>query len=156
MSRYGDEAVQAMEWVYAALTGSQAVADALAAIEGHPVTPGDVEDRVWPEPAPSGTPYPFLTYSVAESLDTLAVGDEARIMSSVPMIVKAVDKARGYDRMAPLARAAYAAVHGHSNVPVADGGVMLSARRTGGIQYPEQGAGIEYRHLGHRLMVEIN
>lgn len=148
--RYGDEGVQAMEWAYARLTGSQEVADALGVpLEG-------VSDRVWPDPAPAGTEAPFIVYSAGEAQDTQAMGPFARIHSTVPLNVKGVDQSRTYDDLAPVARAIYAALVGRVGDDVSAGGTMLSARRIAGIQYPELGDGIEYRHLGHLLSVEIN
>lgn len=148
--RLGDEGVQAMEWLYATITGSQDVADSLGvALEALP-------DRVWPDPAPGGTVAPFIVFSVSESLDALAVGPQPRIFTTVPAIVKVLDEARDYSGAAPVARALYAALVAQPPTPLAEGGHMLSATRTGGVQYPEQADGIEYRHLGHLLSVEID
>lgn len=139
-----------MEWAYGLLTQSQALADAL----GVPLA--DLPDRVWPDPAPGGTPTPFVVFSASESLDRPALGPAPRIHTTVPMIVKGLDRARHYDGLAPVARAIYAALVARLNDPVSDGGMILTATREGGIQYPEQAQGVEYRHLGHLLSVEIN
>lgn len=148
--RFGDEGVQAMEWVYATLTASQELADALGVpLEG-------LGDRVWPDPAPSGTPTPFVVYSASEALDVPAFGPAPRIHSTVPLTVKGIDQARGYDALAPVARALYAALVSRVGDGLADGGTMLTASRVGTVQYPEVGDGIEYRHLGHLLSVEID
>jgi hypothetical protein len=148
--RLGDEGVQAMEWAYGLLSASQPLADALGvSLEALP-------DRVWPDPAPGDTVAPFVVFSPAESLDHQALGPRARIYTTVPLIVKGLDEARNYDRLAPVARAIYATLVARENDPVSEGGTILTAQRTAGIQYPERADGIEYRHLGHMLSVEIN
>jgi hypothetical protein len=148
--RLGDEGVQAMEWAYGRLTQSQELADALG------VALVDLPDRVWPDPAPGGTPVPFVVYSASETLDRNLLGPTYRSHTTVPLNVKGVDQSRDYTALAPVARAIYGALVARLNDPVADGGVILTATREGGIQYPETGDGIEYRHLGHLLSVEIN
>lgn len=148
--RFGDEGVQAMEWVYGRLTSSQEVADAL----GVPLAA--VGDRVWPDPAPGGTPTPFIVYSASEALDTPAFGPAPRIHTTVPLTVKGIDQARGYDALAPVARAIYAALVSRVGDELTEGGTMLTASRVGTVQYPERGDGIEYRHLGHLLSIEID
>jgi hypothetical protein len=112
--------------------------------------------RVWPDPAPGGTEVPFVVYSASEAVDTPAFGPAPRIHSTVPLTVKGIDQARGYDRLAPVARAIYSALVSRVGDAVDGGGTMLSARRVGTVQYPEQGEGVEYRHLGHLLSVEID
>lgn len=148
--RFGDEGVQAMEWAYGRLTQSQDLADALG------VALADLPGRVWPDPAPADTQTPFVVYSASESLDTQAMGPFARIHTTVPLTVKGVDQSRNYDALAPVARAIYAALVGRVGDPVDAGGTILTASRTGGLQYPERGDGIEYRHLGHLLSIEID
>lgn len=148
--RHGDEGLQVMEWLYGRLTGSQELADALGVpLEG-------LDARVWPDPAPAGTPAPFVVYSAGESLDTQAMGPFHRIHTTVPATVKGLDKARDYGRLGPVARAVYAALVGRVGDPVPDGGTVLSCRREGGVMYPETAQGIDYRHLGHLLSVEID
>lgn len=148
--RYGDEGVQAMEWAYGLLTGSQALADAL----GVPLE--TLGDRVWPDPAPAGTPAPFVVYSAGEGLDVPAMGPQPRIFTAVPMTVKAIDQSRSYDALAPVARAIFTALVARVGDDVSEGGTILTATRTGTVQYPELAEGVEYRHLGHLLSVTIN
>jgi hypothetical protein len=150
MTRIGDEQQQAREWVYARLSTSQALADAL----GVPLN--GLPDRVWPDVAQAGTKSPWVVFSTGPSQDRAAVGPEARISTLVPLDVRATVQGRSYTLLAPVARAVYAALHGRTNDDLADGGVMLCAKRTDGIQYPEKADGVEYRHLGHTFQVEIN
>lgn len=147
--RRGDEGVQVMEWAYGVLTTSQALADALD------VTLAELPSRVWPDVAPEGTAGPWVVYNVTEPVDTLGIGPAPRLMSGVSLTVQVVDQARSYDALTDAARALYDVLHGALNQAVPGGGVVLTARRTNGVQYPEQTAGIEYRHLGHTLTVEV-
>lgn len=148
--RVGDEQQQAMEWAYGRLSQDQALADAVG------VDLADLPDRVWPDVAPGGTPSPWVVFSTVTATDRAAVGPVDRISTVVPMDVRATAQARSYDPLAPIARAIYRALHGRTNDDLADGGVMLCALRTSGLQYPEKAEGIEYRHLGHTFQVEIN
>lgn len=145
-----------MEWAYATLTTLQPLADALTAFLGAPVALADLPAHVWPEVAPGSAPDPVVVFSVADPLDRRAVGPEDRIFSSVPLDVRVTAQDSAYDALAPIARVIYDALHGVTNVPVGSGGVVLTAYRTGGIQYPELAGGIQYRHLGHRFQVEVN
>lgn len=147
--RYGDEGLQAMEWAYTTLTGSQALATALG------VALGDLDDRVWADVAPpvSGT---VVVINAADPVDVNAVGPGDRIHSRVTMTVKVIVEGRAYDPAAAPARVIYDLLHGALNVPLADGGLMLTARRMAGVMFPEEAQGIQYRHLGHLFQVEIN
>lgn len=156
MSRQGDEGVQALEWAYTLLTGDAALAAALTTAHGVVVEVADLPQYVWEGVAPVGAPEPFLVLSVSEALDHPAVGAVPRLFTSVPLNAKVTGQGPSYDRLAPIARAAYAALIGRTNDPLSDGGQAITAYRTGSIQYPEQAEGIEYRHLGHMLTVEID
>jgi hypothetical protein len=148
--RHGDEGVQALEWAYGRLGASQAVADAI----GIPLD--QVDDRVWPDVAPQGTDSPWIVVGIVDLNDRAAVGPQDRIYSAVGLDVRVTAKARSYGPLAAISRAIYDTLHARTNDALALGGVMLSAKRVGGIQYPETAAGIEYRHLGHTFQVEIN
>ena len=150
--RHGDEGVQALEAVYGALVSCQPLADALEVpLEG-------LADLVWPDPAPGDVEGRVLVvYSLSEDgTDVLALGPVPRLMTTVPVLVKVVAESRSYSDCAPAARAIYDALHGRTNVEVADGGVVLTCRRVGTIQYPEQAGGIDYRHLGQTFQAEVN
>ena len=138
-----------MEWAYGVLTTLQPLADALD------VTLAELPDRVWPEVAPTGTASPWVVYNIAPPVDVLSIGSAPRLMSGVSLTVQVVGQVRSYDSLTDAARVIYDAMHGALNRPVPAGGVILTARREGGVQYPEQAAGIEYRHLGHTFQVEV-
>lgn len=148
--RLGDETVQAQEWAYGRLTQDAALAAALG------LTLPEVDDRVWPDVAPGGTPGPWITLAAAVSTDRAAVGPADRISTVVTLDVQVISALRSYAPLAPIARAIYDALHARTNDPLSDGGMMLAAKRTSGIQYPERAEGIDYRHLGHTFQVEIN
>jgi hypothetical protein len=147
--RHGDEGVQVLEALYALLTGSQDLADAL----GVPLEA--LGQRVWAGVAPEGTPSPWVVYDVTEANDVVALGSQPRLLSAVPATAKVIGQTANYDALAPAARALSAALHGRLNVAVTGGGVVLTITRTGTIQYPEVVQGIQYRHLGHRLSVNV-
>lgn len=148
--RHGDEGVQALEWAYGRLAASQALADAI----GIPLD--QVDDRVWPDVAPQGTASPWIVVGIVDLNDRLAVGASPRLYSAVGLDVRATTQARSYGPLGAVSRAIYDTLHGRTNDAIGGGGVMLSAKRVGGIQYPETASGIEYRHLGHTFQVEIN
>lgn len=147
--RRGDEGVQVMEWVYGVLSTLQPLADALD------VTLDELPDRVWPDVAPTGTEGPWVVYAVRPPTDVLGIGAVPRLMAGVGLDVQVIGEVRTYEPLADAARAIYDAIHGALNRAVPAGGVVLTALRQGGIQYPEQAAGIEYRHLGHTFQVEV-
>lgn len=146
--RHGDETVQAMEWAYQSILALPGLSDALG------VPPTGLESRVWSEVAPGDTGSPWITYRVTDSEDANALGGQPRIFSTVPMDLKVVGEARHWQQIAAVARLLYG-LHGQTNVPIGNGGTILTVQRTGGIQYPEQAGGIEYRHLGHQFQVEV-
>lgn len=148
--RMGDETVQAQEWAYGRLTQDNALAVAM----GIPLA--DVDDRVWPDVAPGGTKAPWITLTAAVATDRAAVGPADRISTVVTLDVQVISAVRSYGPLAPIARAIYDALHARTNDALSAGGMMLHAKRTGGIQYPERAEGIDYRHLGHTFQVEIN
>lgn len=138
-----------MAWAYSVLTASAPLADALD------VTLAELPTRVWPDVAPPDTQGPWVVYNVTQPVDVLGVGSVPRLMSGVALTAQVVDQVRSYDALTDAARVLYDVLHGALNQPVPGGGVVLTARRTNGVQYPEHTAGIEYRHLGHTLQVEV-
>ena len=150
MSRHGDEQVQALEFAYTTMAASQALADALG------TTLAALPYQLWPDVAPADTAGLFVVYAVTDTTDRNAIGSGPRIYSGVPLSVRVTGATRSYDDLAPAARVLYDLFHGARNVPLTGGGMVLTCTRTGAVQYPEQSEGIEYRHLGHQLQVEVN
>lgn len=149
--RYGDEGVQALEWAYGRLSGSQALADALSvavgALPGHLWNDGD---------APSDAPDLIVVLAASDPLDAGLLGDAPRLWSRVPLTVRGVFRGTDYGALAPVSRAIYGELHGRRNDPIPGGGTMLTCLRTSSVQYPEDAGGIQYRHLGQRFQVEID
>lgn len=148
--RHGDEQAQALEWAYGVLSTDQELADLL----GVPLT--GLPDRVWAETAPSGTPAPWVVVSASQGLDRLGLGTVPRLGSVVPLNVRSVWQTRDPGAGAAVARRLYALLHGATNVPLADGGTILTVRRTTSLDYPEDAGGIQYRHTGGLYQVEVN
>lgn len=148
--RMGDEGLQAMEWAYGRLSADQALADAIG------VELARLPDQVWPDVAPADAVGVVVVYNVVDYQDQAALGDADRLGTIVVLDVKATIQGRSYTPLGAVARAIYDALHGRTNDPLTDGGMVLFAKRTGGLQYPEQAEGIHYRHLGHTFQVGIN
>lgn len=148
--RHGDEAAQVAEWLYGTLTGSQALADALGVpLAGLPA-------RVWPEVAPSDAPEPLVVFSTSEALDRNAVGPHPRIMTTVPVNVRIVDRDQGPGTSSAAARVLYVLLTGNLNVPLSEGGTILTSQRSSVLNYAEDAGGIHYRHTGGLYDVEVN
>lgn len=141
MSRLADPAIAIQEWMVAALTGSQELADALQ------VPPGDVAARVWDSPPPLDADLPYIILTVTEPVDVGGV-PMVEVMARSEATAMVVGQAEAYDPIQPVAVAMHHALQGVTSVPLNGGGTMLSARRLRSIAYPEQVNGVEYRHLG--------
>lgn len=148
--RHGDEQAQVLEWAYATLTGDQALADALGVpLEAMP-------DRTYPDVAPGGTPSPWVVYAAGEALDMGGLGPHRRAYTTVPLNVRVVWQTEDPGTPAPAARRLYELLHGVQNVPLADGGTILTVTRTTALSYPEDAGGIQYRHTGGLFVAEVN
>jgi len=150
MSRIGDEQAQVLEFAYATMAGSAELADALG------TSPEALPYQLWPDVAPADTAGLFVVYSTTDASDRNGIGGVPRLFSGVPLLVKITGATRSYDDLAPAARVLYRLFHGARNVPLTGGGMVLTCTRVGAVQYPETAEGIEYRHLGHQLQVEVN
>lgn len=141
--RLGDEAVGVAEWLTATITQDAAMQAAL----GVPDAAG-AQARVWDGIAPVATPYPFITFTIGDGQDWNPVGSGDRVMTAFSITVKGTDKGESYAPMSALAKRLYTLLTGNHNAAIAQGGTILTGRRTQAIQYPEQANGIEYRHIG--------
>lgn len=148
--RHGDEPTQVLEWLYAVLSTDPTLAE-LAGVDV-----ADLPGRTWPDVAPADVAEPFQVYSVAESLDQVVLGGDPRVFTTVPVIVRWVTRADQDTTAGPAQRRQYELLHGARNVPVADGGVILTVRRTAALDYPEEAAGTQYRSTGGRYVAEVN
>lgn len=148
--RHGDELTQVAEWLYVTLSTSEDLAAALG------TTLADLPNRVWPDVAPTGTASPWVVYSTIEGRDTLAVGNGPRLMSTVPVNVRAITKGADPSAGGPASQVFYRLLHGELNVPISGGGMILSSLRTQPLSYPENAGGIDYRHTGGLFNVIVN
>lgn len=148
--RRGDEQAQALEFVYTRLSTDPV----LAALAG--VDVAALPDRVWPDVAPGTAPEPFLVYSAAEALDWGSLGTEPRLGTVVPLNVRWVTRGPDPSAGAAAGRRLYELLHGAKDVPVSDGGMILTCRRTAALAYPEDAGGIEYFHTGGLFTAEVN
>jgi hypothetical protein len=91
-----------------------------------------------------GTPY--VTFLLQDHGDVQGVGGE-EIMGDCLYMVKAVDRAGGWDTVNPIVRRIHALLHRpHTNVSLSNGSLTTIRERI--IQYPEVQEGVQYRHLG--------
>lgn len=141
MSRMADISIAMQEWLVAALTGSQELADALQ------VELTDLPARIWDSTPPPEIPLPYISIVVTEPADVNTV-PTIEVMARAECTVKLVDEAESYEEIQAPAKAVHVALQGKTNVPLNGGGTMLSCRRLRVVAYPEQTEGIEYRHLG--------
>lgn len=148
--RHGDEQAQALEFVYARLVGDPILA-ALAAVDV-----SEMPGRVWPDVAPPDAGEPFVVFSAAEAVDRPALGTEPRLGTPVPLNVRWVTRGPDPSAGAAAGRRLYQLLHGVKDVPVSDGGMILTCRRTSALSYPEDAGGIQYFHTGGLFTAEVN
>jgi hypothetical protein len=140
--RYGDESEAIGEWLVAKIT-ADAVLPGLMALGTDTIT-----DRVYDSVAQEGSRFPVITFQVGDWDDVRAVGPDPRLFVTASVQVKAIDQAETYGRIRPIARRLVAILNGSHNTTVSDGGIILTCLRRRGVKYPEQGNGLQYRHLG--------
>lgn len=145
----GLETLAVHEWVWTTLSRSQVLADAL----GVPL--GLLERQVWADVAPADATGILVVYSTADGEDTNQVGDGPAILAQVPLSVRAIVEGSDYGVLAPAARAITRLLHGSHNA-VHQEHVILTCQRQGGVQYPEQAGGVEFRHLGGTFTVTVS
>lgn len=148
--RHGDEQAQALEFVYTRVSADPVLAELAG------VAPAYLADRVWPDVAPDTAPEPFLVYSAGEGVDRLALGTEPRLGTPVPINVRWVTRGPDPSAGAAAGRRLYQLLHGAKDVPVSDGGMILTCRRTSALSYPEDAGGIQYHHTGGLFTAEVN
>jgi hypothetical protein len=89
---------------------------------------------------------PYVTFLMQDHTDIQGVGGE-EIMGDCLYMVKAVDRAGGWDTVGPIARRIHALLHRpHTNISLSNGSLTTIRERI--IQYPEVQEGVQYRHLG--------
>ena len=143
----GLEAITVARWVYETITGDPEFQDMAGG-------PEKARQRVMEGTYAGAEPW-WVTFTVLDPIDVKGVG-LTHIMSVVQFQVKVVAKATSFTpTIAPYQRV-HELLEGRLHEEPAAGGLILTAQRVSGIKYPERASGIEYRHLGHLLSIEID
>lgn len=106
-----------------------------------------VGQRIYGDSIPGETAFPYAFFGAPEpGEDTRGVG-AVRILTNATWEIKAVDKAIGWTAVEEVADRLDALVHGAAGAAGTDGWVLMGVRERP-IDYREDAAGVEYRHLG--------
>lgn len=136
----GLEGITVARWVYGTLTGDPTLQNLLGG-------PEKAAQRVQEGTYTGDAPVWVVFTIVPDWQDVKAVGLE-HIMSVVRVQVKVVGKGSSYNPLVPVYERIHALLESRVAVEPAQGGLILTAHRVSGVQYPERAGGIEYRHLG--------
>lgn len=135
----GIEGITVARWVFATLTTDPTLQAALGGVEG-------IKARVVPGTYP-GAADTWITYTILEPRDVKGVG-MVHIFSTVQFQVKVVGKGASFTPLVPIYQRVHELLEGRTNQEPEQGGIVLTAQRVSGVQFPERANGIEYRHLG--------
>ena len=135
----GIEGITVARWLYGTLTADLTLQGLLGGAQG-------AQERVR-EGIYQGTADTWVVYTILEPQDVKAVGLN-HVMSRVQFQVKAVGKGASYTPLVPIYQRVHELLEGKTNQEPAQGGLILTAERVSGVQFPERANGIEYRHLG--------
>lgn len=136
---HGLEAITVARWLYTTLTTDPDLQDLLGG-------PQEAAKRVV-EGQYEGDATLWITYTLLEPQDVRAVG-LVPIAAMVQFQMKVVGRATSYGPLIPVYQRAHALLDGKTNQEPAQGGIVLTAQRVSGVQFPERANGIQYRHLG--------
>lgn len=135
----GIEGITVARWVWSTLTNDTALQDLLGGPQG-------IQGRV-KEGTYDGAADTWVVYTLLEPQDVKGVG-LIHVMSRVQFQVKVVGKGASYTPLVPIYQRVHELLEGRTNQEPAQGGLILTAERVSGVQFPERANGIEYRHLG--------
>jgi hypothetical protein len=135
----GIEGVTVARWAFARLTTDPTLQGMLGGAQ-------EAQNRVV-EGVYAGSAPTWITFTILEPRDVKGVG-MVQIMSMVQFQMKVVGKGASYGPLVPIYQRAHELLEGQTNQEPTQGGIVLTAQRVSGIQYPERAGGIEYRHLG--------
>lgn len=109
--------------------------------------------RIFPDFAPSGTPYPFIVFQCQDPpRDVRGVG-VSRVMVDTLYVVKAVSQVDSYAPLVPIARVIDSAMTSSTGSTVGDGFVLTSVRdRQFSLVTYEQGT--QFRHFGGEYSIQ--
>lgn len=135
----GLEGITVLRWLYTRLTTDQALQDLLGGPQG-------IQARV-KEGTYAGDADTWVVFTLLEPQDVKGVG-LTHVMSRVQFQIKVVGKGASYTPLVPIYQRVHELLEGQTNQEPAQGGIVLTAERVSGVQFPERANGIEYRHLG--------
>lgn len=135
----GIEGITVARWVWSTLTSDPTLQGHLGGAQG--ATQRVVEGTY------GGSADTWVTYTLLEPQDVKGVG-LVHVMARVQFQIKVVGKGASYTPLVPIYQRVHELLEGRTNQEPAQGGVILTAERVSGVQYPERANGIEYRHLG--------
>lgn len=116
-----------------------------------------VNDRVFTDPPPRGTLYPYILVSSADSTDVRGVGVQ-RIMSDTIVTVKAVKEGPNTEALGDLCKLIDGAITLEQPTDVGVDGIALSCVRERSMKYTETTNGTKYTHRGgeYRIHTQLN
>lgn len=135
----GIEGITVARWVYGTLTSDPTLQGLLGGAQG-------IQQRV-KEGVYDGAEPTWVVYTILEPQDVKGVG-LIHVMSRVQFQIKVVGKGASYTPLVPIYQRVHELLEGRTNQEPAQGGIVLTAERVSGVQFPERANGIEYRHLG--------
>lgn len=135
----GIEGLTVARWVYGTLTTDPTLQGLLGGPQG-------ILQRV-KEGQYDGQADTWVVFTLLEPQDVKGVG-LIHVMARVQFQIKVVGKGASYTPLVPIYQRAHELLEGRTNQEPALGGLILTAERVSGVQYPERANGIEYRHLG--------
>lgn len=136
----GLEGITVSRWVYATLSGDPTLQDLLG---GAQEAPKRVVEGLY-----QGDATLWVVFTVLPDFQDVKGVGMVQIMSRVQFQVKAVCRGTSYAPVIPVYQRINELLESKVAQEPAQGGLILTAERVSGIQYPERANGIEYRHLG--------
>lgn len=136
----GLEGITVARWVYGTLSGDPTLQNLLG---GPQIAAQAVVEGVY-----AGSASRWVVFTIVpDAQDVKGVG-MVQIMARVQVQVKVVGKGTSYGPLVPIYQRVHELLESKVAQEVPAGGLILTAHRVSGVQYPERANGIEYRHLG--------
>lgn len=136
----GLEGITVLRWAVSRLTGDPTLQGLLGG-------PQEAARRVV-EGAYAGDASLWVTLTILPDFQDVKGVGMVQIMSRVQFQMKVVGRGTSYAPLIPVYQRAHELLEAAVAQEPAQGGVILTAERVSGVQYPERANGIEYRHLG--------
>lgn len=136
----GLEGITVARWVYGTLTADPTLQGLLGGAQ-------QAAQRVV-EGTYAGAADLWVAFTVLPDFQDVKGVGMVQIMSRVQFQMKVVGKGTSYNPLIPVYQRAHELLESKVAQEPAQGGLILTAERVSGVQYPERANGIEYRHLG--------